>query len=528
MDEIIIPPPPTSEDILIAQRLAEKRRKGFSDDDLRKLRIKAKWDLFFLTHGVLGYDKLSVNLHGSLCAWMERHRHIQFRLMLMPRGHYKSTVNNADSIQTVLPDDTGNAIYPYNLGTNARLCISHDTATMAQKFLRIITQHFCTNPLLMALFPECVPDPKRHRVNIKELELPRTAIWQESTFDTMGVGDKGQGNHHDKLKLDDIYGEAARDSKAERETHIQWFDNIQSFLLTPSTGCIDIIGTRYAFDDVYGHAIKTYESELLKYIRSFFERDSEGNKVPIFPGEFPANKVKILQKNKKVWNAQYMNNPSEGAAKFQPEWKRFYNKIGRDIQIFTSKTFLNDGGSEEISYEELDRLILVDPALEGLSGIVVTGTDRKKRVYILEAIKKSLPPEQLRDVIFSLVSKYNPRLVAIEDVLFSALFEPWFRTEMAVRGIRFKVEPVKTGQKEKPVRVAGLANYFEAGQIFFHPDQEELIEEYDQFGATEDYHMLDALAYGPRFWRAGFRQTANGNIGVEESGRNVRTGYSKI
>jgi hypothetical protein len=27
-----------------------------------------------------------------------------------------------------------------------------------------------------------------------------------------------------------------------------------------------------------------------------------------------------------------------------------------------------------------------------------------------------------------------------------------------------------------------------------------LIQEYDQFGATTDYHMLDALAQGPVVW----------------------------
>lgn len=520
------------DDITKAQHEADKKRGKFSDDQLRQLRQVAKWDLFFLATFVLGYDKLSTNLHGSLCAWLERHRFVQYKLVLLPRGHYKSTVVTVtDSIQTVLPDDSGNAIYPYNLGTNCRLCIAHDTAKMAQKFLRIITQHFCTNPLLIALFPECVPNTKRHRVNISELELPRTAAWGESTFDTMGVGDRGQGNHYNKLKLDDIYGEEARDSKTVAEGHRQWFDNVQSFLMTPDTDQIDIPGTRWAFDDVYGHAIKTYEGQLLKYIRGFYEKDKDGIKRPIFPEQFTDQKAKILQKNVKVWNSQYMNDPKEGSAKFQESWIRYYNKVGRfgrDIQIFNNKTFLNDGGSEEISYEELDKLIFVDPAIEGLTGICVTGTDRKKRTYVLETIKRSIPPEQLRDLIFSLVIRYQPRLVAIEEVLFSALFEVWFKTEMKIRGIRFQIEPVKTNQKAKELRVAGLANWFEAGQIFFHPDQEDLIQEFKEFGATEDYHILDALAYGPRLWRAGAIKSTSSQVGVQELGRSLTTGYSKV
>jgi hypothetical protein len=279
MNEFEIPSP---EDILKAQRLADKERNKFSDDYIRAMRIKCKFDLFFLADGILGYNLLSTDLHGSLTAWLERHRNIQYRLILLPRGHYKSTiVTVTDSIQTALPDDTGNAIYPYNLGTNVRICIAHDVEGMAQKFLRIITQQFCTNPLLISLFPECVPNTKRNRVNIKELELPRTAAWAESTFDTMGVGGRGQGNHYNKLKLDDIYGEAARDSKSERDSHIQWFDNIQSFLLTPKTDQIDIVGTRWAFDDVYAHAMKVYDKQLLKYIRSVYQQNKEGKRVPL-------------------------------------------------------------------------------------------------------------------------------------------------------------------------------------------------------------------------------------------------------
>jgi hypothetical protein len=44
--------------------------------------------------------------------------------------------------------------------------------------------------------------------------------------------------------------------------------------------------------------------------------------------------------------------------------------------------------------------------------------------------------------------------------------------------------------------------YFSAGQIFFHKDQEALIEEYNQFSPESSYHILDALAYGPENWRA--------------------------
>lgn len=525
-------PLPDESDITKARKIGDGKIKGFSDEEIKQIRIQCKWDLLFLMDGPLGYSNVSPVLHGHLAKWLQRNRYIQYKLLLLPRGHYKSTEETiSGTVQDVLPDDTGTAQYPFNLSTNIRICIAHDVAEMAQKFLRSITQHFTINPFLIALFPECIPDLKKNRVNIKELELPRSAVWNESTIDTMGVGARGQGNHYNKLRLDDIYGEAARDSKTEREAHIQWFDNIQSFLITPKTDFIQITGTRWAFDDVYAHAMKVYGKELLKYIRSVYEKDEKGILQPIFPEQFSIASLEILKKNKKVWNAQYINDPKEGAASFQPEWKRFYNKIGRrDLQVFNQSSPFAQGGSEEISFEELDRIILIDPAIEGLTGITVVGTDFKDRHFILDAIKGSIKPEELCNWVFTNVIKYQPRLVAIESVLFSALYEHWFRTEMQVRGIRFRIEPIKIGNKQKEIRVAGLANYFQANTIFFHESQTELIEEYDQFGATDDYHMLDSLSMGPGIWKKGNRvsNVSQKDEELREKVREISTGYSKI
>jgi len=96
-----------------------------------------------------------------------------------------------------------------------------------------------------------------------------------------------------------------------------------------------------------------------------------------------------------------------------------------------------------------------------------------------------------------------PRAVVIEKVLFSAIYKVWFEAEMKLRGLRFNIimaEPKRisaTMDKSKLGRVRTLAQWFSAGQIFFNEGQHELIEEFDNFGATDDYHLLDALAYGP-------------------------------
>lgn len=530
------------------QRKAEAylKQAGFNAEQVAHLRIKTKKDLFFCCYSVLGYDKLSPHLHGDFCDWHKDTERELYRLGLLPRSHYKTTIGTiGDTIQTALPDDLGDSAYPRNLGTDLRLLLAHEKHESASRFLFSITQHFTSNPVLTALFPECVPNPRIHRINRYELELPRKSIWSEPTIDTMGVGGKNQGRHYNKIKCDDIYGAEARDSKAERESTILWFDNVPSYFITPATDQLDVYGTRWAFDDIYAHYLSVYkilginpagrdylqvqsflpatgeEGQLSVYKRAAIESG-----VPIFPEQFTLKSFQILKKNPKVWNAQYANDPREGAAKFKSEWIRYYNKSGRDIVV------INYDGPEHISFDSLDRIILIDPAITGLTGIAVTGTDKKNRVFVLESTKRVFKTEELLAYLFSLVIKYRPRTVVVEEVVFSALYEPLIQREMSLRNLRFRIDMEKVGKVEKEVRVDGLANYFAASQIFFSMDQKDLIEEFHQYGATDNYHILDALAMGRKYWRAGVNQRLIDQYRQAEEtlqiGMDQITGYSRI
>lgn len=506
-----------------------KKMVELSGLDVTYLRKLAKNDLFFLAHGILGYKKLSQGLHNDLCKWLEKTSNEQYREILLPRSHYKSTICTiSGAIQISLPDDSGSLPYPHNLGPNIRVLISHETSEAATRFLYSITQHFMGNGLLMALFPELVPNTRLNRINKNELELPRTIIASEPTFDTMGVAGKSQGRHYNKLFCDDLYGAAARDSEAEKKSTIQWIDNLQSYLITPKTDKIDFIGTRWAYDDCYSHIHEVYGSQLKKYIRAVEEVNPvTKKKEPIFPEEFTTESLNILRKNRQIWNAQYVNNPSEGNTRFKVEDLRYFNKVGiKEIAVM-------DGvDRRRILISDLDKLILIDPAPSGLAGVMVTGTDKKNNIYTLEAIKKEWNPTDFTNEIFNLVLRYSPRKVLIEDVLFSVLYQPWWIREMSVRNIKFVVEGVKTGGKQKEERVMSLAPYIAAHQVYVDRDQGDLIEEVEKFGMTKNYHLLDALCQGTKHWRPFIEIRSSTASTSKEStgtnGRDIETGYSSI
>lgn len=522
------------------QRKVEEKFSNVDSESVKFMRRHAKTDLYAFCTGILGYDRLKAKPHLHLCSWLERNADWQFREVLLPRGHFKSTICTlADSIQIILPDDFGDQPWPRNLGTDCRLLICHETDGQASNFLFAITNQILQNPMLVGLFPEIIPSPRKHRINRSELELPRKGFWPEATIGTMGVGGRNQGRHYNYLKLDDLIGDKAKESTTLMEASKEWFDNIQSFFSNFSSDHLDLIGTRWGFDDLYSHVHDRYEDLLLKYIRGVEEPNALGNREPIFPAEFPLEKLAILRKNRKIFSAQYENNPDESATEFDKSWKMFFHWVGyNQIVVFSGKL------ETRINIRDLDICILVDPAVSGLGGVVVTGTDKLNRIFILEALKNEWKPPELCDLIFKLAARWQPRLVAIENVLFSILFQNWFTLEMQHRGQFFNIVPVdpKEGGRNlsKEHRVRELANYFSAKLIFFASgkdhstgrDQSELIKEFDSFGATRNYHMLDALAYGPDVWMPGLSRAKMNQYKRDEeemlSNRDEETGYSRI
>ena len=535
-----------------AQEHAKKKTQALTHEDRCKLRIRAKRDLFFLCYGILGNTRLSPNLHGHLCRHVESTENRRFREYLLARGNFKSTIITiGHSIQVVLPVseedlsydgwwftpeekphyEIGKIEWPNSLFTNAQLLIAHETHESAARFLYAITNHFTNNPLLMGLFPEVVPSPRKNRINKWELELPRSITGNpEPTIDTLGVGGKSQGRHYNYIKLDDIYGDKARDSEAESQTTKEWFDNIQSFFSTFLKDKLDLTGTRYDLDDVYAHAEEVYGSQLVKYSRKIEEPDPKnpGQTIITFPEEFTVESLEILKKNKKVYNAQYLNDPQESGKGFDPTWERFFYWLtSNTLAIFTGRD------REIINLSDLDVVFLIDPGESKSGGFLVTGMDWKQRVFILASMRLELKPPELTDMIFRSVMKWQPRTVAIESDFFMSIFAHWWASEMKLRGVRFHITPVFTKKKTKDDRIDGLSNYYAASQIYHNEAQTELHDEFMRFGKTKNIHILDAAAYGPGIWRPGWAPgTKSGYLGVnsgdEVDYRDVETGYSKI
>jgi hypothetical protein len=449
-----------------------------------------------------------------------------------------------------LPDDAGNAIWPVNLGPECRILICHEILDKASDFLFEITQHFTGNTLLMALFPECVPNPKFQRMNKYELELPGHGRWKEPTFDTMGIGGRSQGAHYNYLKLDDLIGDKARDSEADMQKAKDWIDNVQAFFSKFKEDRFDLIGTRWANDDLYSHVEDKYGKKLGKYRRKVEEWDAKlGKKVPIFPEEVDTDSLEILKKNRKVYAAQYENDPDSSSNKFKKQWLRWFvwqtpkvlSVFGDGSTDITKEALKNENTPKRlINLSNTNIVFLVDPG--GTVGFNVVAIDSLSRCYILESHEAGWSDPELADTIFRKASQYHPKVVAIEADFFASVYEHWFKAEMRLRNQKFNIEPILTLKKQKETRVHGCATYLSSGQWFFNEtfytkerDQEysDLIYEIIKFGSLKKYHALDSLAYLTRPeilvpFRKNDDENQNKKNAAEANNRDKTTGYSQI
>lgn len=509
---------------------AEMQFRDLDSNALHQMKRRAKTDLFYLTSVILGHDLLSIRLHGHYCKWKEKTRRYRYRLELLPRNHYKTTVNASESVQIALPNVDDVAMdYPWTLGPNVKMLISHETERGASRMLVDIAEAFLSKPLMLALFPECIPSPKKHRINKLELELPRTEHHREPTFDAIGAGGAAQGRHYHRLKLDDLIGERARDSETVMLGILDWFDNANSLLTRPKLDGWDLSGTRWTMVDVYSHAMEKFGIDRAASFITAIDRNKESipdgvlaayirgaleNGVPIFPEEFDMEFFSALRKNRRVWAAQYANNPlDEEMTEFRLDWLRSYNLAPNgDLIVFEGPT--TEGGprgTRRLKPRDLDRVVLVDPSMgesrtSDATGIVVTGTDWKNNIYILETIKKRLKPPQLIDTLFRLWAQWNPRVISIEEVNFSATYRYWFQRECSRVGVTPNIYGYKPGTtRSKAARVRGLSNFGAAGQVYCLESMTDFRDEWERFGVSRDYHLLDALAQGPEVWKSGLR-----------------------
>lgn len=460
-----------------------------NQDDLRlEMRQKSLDSLFFLCKAVLGYKDLVPHLHLPLCQFLESDSHALNesgkpakwdKMVELPRGHLKS------SICTI-----GYPIWRVLHDPNLRVLISNATATNASHFLRTISGHFEENAIFRWLFPEIIPEKGKTKWTTTELEVVRSKVWPESTFECIGVGGTAVSRHYDLQIEDDLVAAEHLESPEQMIKIIEWHQYAISLSVSPASLQKVVVGTRWAFSDLISFILEREPQYRTFRQQATHDGQLNSDSKPIWPERFTLQTLKEIQntQGKKIFATQYMNNPT------------FDDVNAFDISIIRKFDALPEGAWTYFT--------AIDPALgEGLkadySAIVTVGRNHLNDIFCVDVQRGHWSVDMLIENIFAVHRAWKPQRMGLESVLFQKVLMYPIREAMRREDYYLSIEELKPGNKKKIglARIFSLKEYFAKGALWIRSNQDVVFKELEEFpyGAHDD--VIDALAYAVQLTR---------------------------
>jgi predicted phage terminase large subunit-like protein len=157
--------------------------------------------------------------------------------------------------------------------------------------------------------------------------------------------------------------------------------------------------------------------------------------------------------------------------------------------------------------------MVVDPATgEGpksdATAISVTAKDERTGIaFTLEDWAKRALPHETIEQIFAFAQKWPVHIVSPEDAAYQKTLKHYLRAEMARRGVRFIIRPVKPGNRSKGTRIEGLEPWVRNGKVAVRKEHlsgvvKEATDVVIVRGMVQgpSPNRLDALAYQIEHW----------------------------
>lgn len=534
-----------------------------SNDEIHKIK-KARWlartDLQFLCNEILGYPHVSRPFHAGLLDSLQKFpypqtnedfvkfddissgyvRYVPLKnivslegsrrtLILDYRSSMKTTINAvAHTIQWILN-------YP-----NIAILVCQSSSEKAEEIVKEIKRHFQYTEKFRYLFPEHCPWKKvddwgtigkftteYRNFDFKEMQAQHDNVpHKEETVISAGI-DKGlAGKHLDILKFSDIVDPSnAKTESGCREVIKSYF--LMESLLTDLRYWIDMEGTRYSYNDLYGYIsdreihLKKEERTWKIYARSCYKKKTPNNEPQKFTVEeldlpdikdpskvtprnpqgfvgwweekFPVENFEDKRKMEEfTFSSQYLLKPLAAEPGMIPFEITNKLPVWQDSNFFKQKV--------PVSYYD----IAVDTAetdgkRSNYSALVVGAFTAGGSCIIVDIIHGKFLPDRLIDEIINAYIKYNPRSVKIEKTSFVRGLMPGLRKECEKMGLYIPVEEVPVSNRlaktEKIIKT--LQPLYKNGHLKFLDNlskKNELLEEFKKFPAWERNDILDALS----------------------------------
>ena len=388
-------------------------------------------------------------------------------LQLAFRGAGKSTVCTVTkTIHYLLKDP------------NLRICLASKSSGNSEGFLKEIKGHFENNQRLEEVFGVYFDPRKVTKWDNSEIEIvPRTRHSKEASITCVGVAGTIVSKHYDVIISDDLVDEDNSRTKHMRDKARTWFyQTLDPCLMPPDPsvphrGEHHILGTRYHYDDLYGHFIKHEFKDQHNIIPGLDE-----NEQSPWPEKYPPSwfKKKKEYAGTIIFNAQYQcDTEAMKGEVFEyddcqviddseiPAGLRIY--MGTDLAV-TEKT-VNDQFAS-----------------------VVIGLDRDQTIYVLDCLLRHIGWAEQMKVWKALYKEWDPIRAGIE----ANAYQDVFRQAIKEEDKDYRVIPIFT-DKDKMTRAWKLQPLFENKRVFFRKGMANRSKLTEQFVLFPSFRLKDGL-----------------------------------
>ncbi len=460
-------------------------------DMLADLATHAESDLYYFAQGVLGYSDLAVKCHQPLCIFVTDNS-ARFKMILIPRGHYKTTiVTISRTLQMVCRN------------VNSRILIANETSTNAERFLGAIKSQCEGNRRFRTLFGHVLPpDTKKVRWSNKELIFNREWHGPEPTIDTIGMTGAWTSRHYTHIDFDDPISEEAAKSDLVMQDVITRVSKVYSLMTDTGRDTFTLVGTRWAFFDVYTWMHRWMGEKMAKFIRGALE-DGE----PIFPEKFSLETLADIrnspQMGEYMFSCQYMNNPRNPELQdFNVNDIRFWRWSSDEDHVVM---YDHEGEVEQIvELDQIDIVCTLDPApseriTSDRNALVVSGVTPSGDVVVLHVWAQRCTPLEVIEEMFRIKARFNPRVFGVEKHGYQSVLKYFIDQEAERRGEYLNIVDLKPGKKKAHIK--GLQPIASTGHLYLLPTQHILRNELSEYPLGEHDDTADALALGQQLWR---------------------------
>jgi predicted phage terminase large subunit-like protein len=435
---------------------------------------------------------------------------IKERLLLYPRGSFKSTIDVIDCVQWLInfPD--------------IRILILAAESSLAVSFIGEMKNYFfvpkeATGTNFQRLFPEWTINAKNEGAE-DQFFCPCRTVGDEKKKDPSAWANSILSNlpgwHCDLMKGDDVVNDKNSETKELIAKVIRKINFAES-LIDPG-GFKDLLGTPYAGSDLYAHTVASVEPHDLKKLS--------------IPARWlkPASQFKDERDCTDAdWELLFEFDKT-GRTRLTND---FLNKRRRkDIGIYLSQYMLNASGTRKVKFglelltqrtisleqlpHQLRYYILWDFAYgagesNDYSVGAVVGLDDQNRAYVIEIFRDHYVESDLAKVIAESYKKYEPRLVCIENSNGAQFLESSIRRyaeEIGVNYIPLDFFKVDRSVNAKAARIGACQPELSGGRLFFMNTIEcldDLYKEFKDFGTTTHDDIADAISHYRRVLPAG-------------------------